>query len=501
MMWLLPASSVQLLALLALCALPDASATTSSSFPVSDAPGLGRRFDGLGALSGGGATSVFLRSYPEPQRSEILDYLFLPRFGASLQILKVEIGGDAQSTQGVESSHMHAADDLNLQRGYEWWLMKEARARNPDIALYGLAWAFPGWVGNGSGDPFAAAGLTAHYLTAWVDGAATAHGLDISYLGLWNEKPTDTPSGVTFVPVLRAALDAAGHASTTLVASDMDWSIAPFLLNTTELRGAFGAIGAHYPSYTATPDAQATGLPLWASEDYSNFNGGTGNDNGNGDGSNGGNWGAACWARTVNRNYVNGNITAAVMWHMASAIDDHMWWYGASALNAPQPWSGHYQVTPTLWSFAHTTQFTSPGWHYLRNGSGCGWLAAGGSYVALTGPQERDDASQLTLVVEKMRFADSQCMHNPAVPDDPASFADENVTFLLGGSFSNVTALHVWRTHYGHSDDDPTVVFVYGGIVPVAAGTGEVAVEVRTNDLVTLSTIATARKGCVSSAR
>ena len=28
---------------------------------------------------------------------------------------------------GTESSHMHTADDLNLDRGYEWWIMKEAK--------------------------------------------------------------------------------------------------------------------------------------------------------------------------------------------------------------------------------------------------------------------------------------------------------------------------------------------------------------------------------------
>ena len=50
--------------------------------------GLGRRYDGIGALSGGGATSRLLIDYPEPQRSDILDYLFKPNFGASLQILK-----------------------------------------------------------------------------------------------------------------------------------------------------------------------------------------------------------------------------------------------------------------------------------------------------------------------------------------------------------------------------------------------------------------------------
>ena len=54
-------------------------------------------FDGIGALSAG-ASSRLLFDYPDPQRSDILDLLFKPDFGAALHILKVEIGGDAQST-------------------------------------------------------------------------------------------------------------------------------------------------------------------------------------------------------------------------------------------------------------------------------------------------------------------------------------------------------------------------------------------------------------------
>ena len=38
----------------------------------------GRVFDGVGAISGGGGNSVQLISYPEPQRGDILDYLFKP---------------------------------------------------------------------------------------------------------------------------------------------------------------------------------------------------------------------------------------------------------------------------------------------------------------------------------------------------------------------------------------------------------------------------------------
>ena len=84
------------------------------------APSITLLLAGIGALSGGGATSRLLVSYPPDIQSELLDLLFRPNYGAALQILKVEIGGDAQSTEGTEASHMHTPDDLSYERGYEW---------------------------------------------------------------------------------------------------------------------------------------------------------------------------------------------------------------------------------------------------------------------------------------------------------------------------------------------------------------------------------------------
>ena len=113
-----------------------------------DGSGGGRVFEGIGGVSAG-ASSRLLIDYPEPQRSQILDYLFKPNYGASLQHLKVEVGGDTNSTDGSEPSHMHARTEENYDRGYEWWLMKEAKARNPKIILDALPWGAPGWIGNG----------------------------------------------------------------------------------------------------------------------------------------------------------------------------------------------------------------------------------------------------------------------------------------------------------------------------------------------------------------
>uniref|UniRef100_A0A1X7VI95 galactosylceramidase n=1 Tax=Amphimedon queenslandica TaxID=400682 RepID=A0A1X7VI95_AMPQE len=96
-------------------------------YNVDDSGGTGPKFDGIGGLSGGGATSRLLPSYSTEAVSQIFDLLFKPNFAASLQICKVEIGGDGQSTDGTESSHMHSQDDENYHRGYEWWIMTEAK--------------------------------------------------------------------------------------------------------------------------------------------------------------------------------------------------------------------------------------------------------------------------------------------------------------------------------------------------------------------------------------
>ena len=64
----------------------------------------GPAFQGIGAISGGGGNSRLLIDYPPRDRAQILDYLFLPHFGASLQMLKLEIGGGGFSSDGSEPS-------------------------------------------------------------------------------------------------------------------------------------------------------------------------------------------------------------------------------------------------------------------------------------------------------------------------------------------------------------------------------------------------------------
>src|SRR5690606_17196923 len=140
----------------------------------------GRRFDGIGALSAG-ASSRLLVDYPEPARSRILDLLFTPGVGAALQILRVEIGSDVNSTTGSEPSPSGRRGEVDAGRGYEWWLMEEARRRNRAITLAGLAWGAPGWVDGG----FWSQDNIEQHVTGLE--CARERGLGIDYLGGWNE--------------------------------------------------------------------------------------------------------------------------------------------------------------------------------------------------------------------------------------------------------------------------------------------------------------------------
>src|SRR3954465_12158136 len=180
--------------------LPTAPAQAAASITINGSSG-GRVFDGVGAISGGGGNSRLLVDYPEPQRTQILDYLFKPGVGAAMQILKVEIGGDTNSTSGAEPSHEHVRGVVDCNRGYEWWLAGQAKARNPNIKLYGLSWGAPGWLGGGN---FWSTHMI-NYLLDWL-GCASSHGLTVDYLGGWNEKGHNN----TWYENLRSALDSHG---------------------------------------------------------------------------------------------------------------------------------------------------------------------------------------------------------------------------------------------------------------------------------------------------
>ena len=90
---------------------------------------------------------------------------------------------------------MYTPDDdspVRFDRGYEFWLMKEAKARNPAMVFYGLPWAWPAWVGAGKGSPWKNLTLPVTYIVDWVRGAKERHGLDIAWIGREHKATSNT---------------------------------------------------------------------------------------------------------------------------------------------------------------------------------------------------------------------------------------------------------------------------------------------------------------------
>ena len=396
------------LALLTGRALSPAYAATNTAITV-DGTSAGRTFDGVGALSGGGGNTRLLVDYPATQRSQILDYLFKPGYGAALQILKVEIGGDTNSTDGSEASFEHARGEIDCNAGYEWWMMEQAKARNPNIKLFALAWGAPGWIGNGNF--YTTDGI--NYLIDWM-GCAKQHGLSIDYLGGRNEKTYNAG----FYEQLKSALAANGYTSTKLVGSDeTNWNIATAMKTDSTLNNAVDIVGAHYPctyasamtTCSSSADAQSLGKQLWASEN----------------GSENAETGAAPVARAINRGYLDAKMSAYINWPMVASDYQNLYFHDQGLITANQPWSGAYSVSRTAWSIAQTTQFTSPGWKYLDTASGyLGGDRANGSYVSYAAP----DKSAWSTVYETLDATASQ-----------------TVTFDVAGGLPGGN-LHVWST-------------------------------------------------------
>ncbi|ELU09745.1 hypothetical protein CAPTEDRAFT_206938 [Capitella teleta] len=415
------------------------------------------------------ATSKLLTTYPKKQQSDILDFLFKPNFGASLQILKVEIGGDAQSSEGTESSHMHEEWDENYNRGYEWWMMKEAKRRNPSIKLIGLPWGFPGWLGGGDWFPFHNPNKTAKYITNWILGAKKFHNLDIDYVGIWNEKWYDP----MYVKVLRAMLNDLGLKKVQIIAADLlpvdCWDITNDLSRDAQLNSSIGILGCHYGGTESSEMAKDSGKPLWSSEDWSVFN----DENGGG-----------CMARLLNRNYVNGLITSTIAWNILYAYYPKLMYGGVGLMTAIEPWSGYFSVQSPIWMAAHTTQFTSPGWRYLAHGSGVGWLKGGGSIVSLT------NSSDLTIILETMdAAAHNFCPRNDA---EKIPVKTQNISLIIN---SDILTMHLWFSQLG-MNITRSVYFKYLGPMTVVNNTIHLHLEV--NSVYTLTTLTQGHRGEVN---
>ena len=335
-----------------------------------------------------------------------------------------------------------------ISRGYEWWLMREAKKRNPDLTLDACAWGCPGWVGNGN---FWSQDMCDYYVK-WIQGLKTVYGLDLDAIGCRNEKGVNED----FAKKFRATLDANGlekvkiHGFDNWDKTKFDW--ARHMTNDMELRKAVAILSNHTMADMPTPPdvrklAEALNKPIWNTEEHVYKKG------------------FDCeisLVKAFNENFLDSGVTKIVNWYLVGSVYPmEPYPEDPAAMIANSPWSGHYHTREVLWGYAHYGQFSKIGWQYL-NGA-CGKLAGGGTFVTLKSP-----GKDYSVIVETKGATSAQ-----------------NVTFNVSGGLST-GKLCVWRS-------DATEQFVQQADIKPRHGAFTIALE--PNSIYSISTTTGQQKG------
>ncbi|KAF1760925.1 hypothetical protein GCK72_009178 [Caenorhabditis remanei] len=315
-----------------------------------------------------------------------------------LQMLKVEMGGDDQSTEGTESSHESQKHEFS-KTNYEFQLIHEVLQVNPSIPICVLPWSFPGWLGN---QPYENEKETAGYVVDWLRIGKEQWGFDTYCVGVWNERNFSE----SYVRELRRTLNSSGFNKTLIVAGEgfqMDDSYRRLLDN--DFINDYDIIGVHYPGGRIPPSVQKSGKTIWASEDYSTDNRGSG---------------LGCMARVMNWNYVDGNITAYVCLCVQMSMKLTWWRCGLSMVDEKK-----FETENAFHVLKYVTGHVKRGWRILSHGRGSGRFEGGGTYVTYT------DGHDFTIFVETMSYESSLCQYSSPLPYSVKT--NQNIRFEFTG--------------------------------------------------------------------
>jgi galactosylceramidase len=140
-------------------------------------------------------------------------------------------------------------------------------------------------------------------------------------------------------------------------------------------------------------------------------------------------------------------MTATISWYLIGSFARGMDYDSDGLLRAEWPTSGHFELTPMVWTTMHLTRFVKPGWRLLpctdkAAPTGRCALQGGGNYAALASP----DSSSFAIIAHAFRHDTSQCIRKD--PPDWHVAATQSVSFHLHGVEPS-SKVHVWRSCTG----------------------------------------------------
>jgi hypothetical protein len=187
------------------------------------------------------------------------------------------------------------------------------------------------------------------------------------------------------------------------------------------------------------------------------------------------NAGVVPYIRTVNRGYLDAEITGYMNWPLIAAITPNLPYATVGLMDAGSPWSGAYRVGKNLWANAHYAQFTQPGWKYL-NSSASGYLGgnrANGSYVSLKSTNNSDYST---------------------IYETSGTTAAQTVNVTVSGGL-NTGTVHVWSTDMG--SNNPGDYFVKQA--DITPSNGSYSLTLQPNRIYSVTTTTGQGKGTATS--
>ena len=338
-------------------------------------------------IDGFGASAAFfqarnLQQFPEPQRSQILDFLFSTEKGAGLSIVRNIVGdgghwGNARNgpTPSIEPRPGHwnwKGDEDQI------WFMREA-AKRGCTRYMSTVWSPPAWMktnasvihgGRAKPEDYR---RFAEYLSAYVRGYKQHHGIDIYAISPTNEPDQDTRyssclwSGEELRVLVRdhiAPVFARDKVEAKLLLGEWSmWSEEPYAPSLLDPQAAARVDIAASHAYTKTNRgyepislrtgdmtvARAAGKPIWQTE-VSCF-----------DPNGGGIEDALYWAQLLHTHVVENQVSAWLYWW---AVFDHD---SRSALVTLAPETLTYAAAKRLFALGNYSRFVRPGFQRVTS--------------------------------------------------------------------------------------------------------------------------------------
>lgn len=351
-------------------------------------------FRGFSAITCNNSSRLMMdykEEHPD-QYWKIMELLFNPQKGAGLNHIKVEMGGDINSSSGTEPATMRTPDEKpNVLRGAGWQFTADAKQINPDITVEILRWGEPKWTKEGIGyESFSNPKYEARY--QWykqtMDAVYDEYGYRIDYVSPGqNERRAAKEDNVGFIKyfVNRLHEDAEkeearyDYKEIKIVAEDThsgSKDITGKMLNDSELMDMIDVIADHYTLYgndNLTKVNQEYGKEVWYNEavapqidaksrvaiDPSRGGvGGTGSM-------------ADIATRFINMYQYSGagknpaRMTRFAFQPALAAFYEGSAYCPKQLLGAFDPWSGYYEADGGLQMVGHFMEFVEQGWNYL----------------------------------------------------------------------------------------------------------------------------------------